>query len=89
MPLVIVRHQVDDVAAWKARFDADAPNRQAAGLTGVTTYADTGAENTVVVLIPVPDLAMARAFMTSKPLQASMKESGVIGEPEVHYLAEV
>ena len=89
MPLVIVRHKVRDTVAWRARFDADAPARAAAGLTGVTTYRDTGDESTVVVLIPVPDLAMARAFMASEPLRQSMEKAGVIGEPEVRYLEEI
>lgn len=89
MPLVIVRHKVRDTVAWRARFDADAPARAAAGLTGVTTYRDSDDDSTVVVLIPVPDLDTARGFMASEPLRKSMEEAGVIGEPEVRYLQEI
>lgn len=89
MPLVIVRHRVRDIAAWKARFEADGPARDAAGLTGVATYVDADDRNMVVVLIPVPSLPMAKGSMASEPLRASMAEAGVLDEPQVIYLEEI
>jgi quinol monooxygenase YgiN len=80
---LIVMHKVKDFAAWKPVFEADEPNRKAAGITGHVIMLDTAKPNMVGLWLPTNDLAKAEAFAASPELKAKMKEAGVIGKPTV------
>ena len=87
---VIVTHKVKDFAAWKTVFDADEPNRRAAGFMGHAIMTDSAEKpKTVSLWLPTNDLAKAEEFGKSKELAAKMKEAGVIGKPTMTYLNHV
>jgi len=80
-----VVHECKDYTAWKAGFDADAPNRLAAGLTDLTVARSKDKPNVVAVVFRIGDLAKARAMVGSAGLRAAMEKAGVVGKPGIHF----
>jgi hypothetical protein len=86
MNIVTIKHTVADYDKWKIGYDADEPNRRAAGATSVTlTRAPASADGStdIVAFIQFPDVAAAAGFLDNPGLAEAMKEAGVIGTPEV------
>jgi hypothetical protein len=75
-------HEVKDFAAWKPVYDADAPNRAAAGLTDVLLGRDSANPNLVGLIFGISDRAKAEAMMQSPKLRETMEHAGVIGAPK-------
>jgi heme-degrading monooxygenase HmoA len=86
MGLVVVRHRVEDFAAWKQQYDEHAPVRETAGLTGSRVYQSVDDPNNVVILLEMADVAKAKAFAASDDLKAAMERAGVTGSPSVDFL---
>ncbi len=88
--LVVVHHRVEDAAAWKAVFDAYAPELRAQGVLESRVYQDPGEPNRIVVHLDAPTDEAARAVAGSDGLRAMLTRAGAIGEvtPGVAYLAE-
>ena len=84
MNIVTIKHTVADYDKWKIGYDADEPNRRAAGATSVTlTRAPASADGStdIVAFIQFPD--MAAGFLDNPGLAEAVKEAGVIGIPEI------
>jgi hypothetical protein len=85
---VMLRSKVADYAKWRPYFDADLPNRRAGGATGVEhVFRDLDDPNTVTILLEMDSAEKANQFMHNPALAETMKASGVIGMPEVHFLS--
>ena len=80
-----VIHECRDYPTWKKSFDADAPNRAAAGLTDIHVLREHGNANLVALMFGVSDVGRAKAFATSAELAVAMKAAGVIGTPRVRF----
>ncbi|MBL8552622.1 MAG: hypothetical protein JNJ73_21725 [Hyphomonadaceae bacterium] len=78
-----VIHEVKDFGAWKPVYDADAPNRAAAGLTDLMVVRHADNPNRVALLFGVSDRAKAKAMAESPQLREAMERAGVIGAPTV------
>jgi hypothetical protein len=83
---VLVRHSVRDFSQWKPVYDADGPNRVAAGLTDRQLLRGAGDSNEVVLLFEAADLGRAKAFVDSPDLREAMQHGGVLGKPDIYFL---
>jgi hypothetical protein len=83
---VLVRHNVRDFSEWKPVYDADRPNRIAAGLTDKQLLRGVADSNEVVLLFEAADLDRAKAFVDSPQLREAMQHGGVLGKPDLSFL---
>ena len=86
MNIVTIKHTVADYDKWKIGYDADEPNRRAAGATSVTLSrapASADGSTDIIAFLQFPDVAAAASFLDNPGLAEAMKEAGVIGTPEV------
>lgn len=86
---VLIRHTCADFDRWKAAFDADLPNRKAAGMVGHHINRGRDNPNDLTVYIAATDLGRAQAFATSPALKATMEKAGIISAPEVTWMQPV
>lgn len=82
---MLIVHEVEDYAAWKAVFDAAAPYRKEAGELSYQLLARDGGARHVVHFSRWRDLAGARQFFESPALVEIRRRAGV-RSPEFLYL---
>jgi hypothetical protein len=80
-----VIHECKDFAAWKSIYDADAPNRAAAGLSDILLVRHADNPNRVALLFGVNDRAKAKGMLESPQLRETMERAGVIGTPAMRF----
>ena len=80
-----ITHECKDYPTWKKAYDADAPNRAAAGLTEIHLVREHDNANLVALVFGVSDVGRAKAFATSPNLAAAMKAAGIIGTPRARF----
>jgi hypothetical protein len=87
MTRLFVRHKVADFAAWKRGYDGFDATRKKLGVRAAAVF--RGAVDAAVVTIwhDFDTLAAAQAFVKSAELAAAMKHAGVVGEPQVWFVA--
>jgi len=83
--ILTVLHECTDFNRWKPIFDADAPNRKAAGLTDLFLLRQTDKPNLIALVMSVSDRAKAQAMAASPQLRDTMQKAGIIGKPEMHF----
>ena len=86
MKHAIMRHKVADFNKWKTTYEADRPNREKAGLKEQWVKRNEKDPSEVVSYFEVADVKRAEEFSHSPELQGKLKESGVIGKPELIFL---
>lgn len=84
--VVVITHEVKDYASWRKGYDADGPNRKAAGFKVSGVYVDVKNPNMVTIIGDFPSAAAADAFTTSPKLKEAMENAGVVGKPDVKVL---
>ncbi len=82
---VLITHKVKDWDAWKKVFDADKPNRVAAGLTDRALGYSVGDNHMVTMALVISDMKKADDFSKSPELKKKMEEAGVVGAPTFFY----
>lgn len=82
---VLITHQVKDWDAWKKVFDADKPNRIAAGLTDRALGYSVGDNHSVTMALVISDMKKAEDFSKSPDLKKKMEDGGVQGPPTFFY----
>jgi len=82
---VLITHKVKDWDAWKKVFDADKPNRMAAGLTDRALGYSVGDNHSVTIALVISDMKKAEDFFKSPELKKIMEEAGVEGPPNFFY----
>ena len=87
MAHMLVRHKVADFETWKQVYDDHGPAREAAGLKTPQLWRNEDDSNDVFILFEVADPAGAKALINSPDLKASMEASGVLGQPDIVFLA--
>jgi hypothetical protein len=88
MPYTIGRLKVEDYARWKAFFDAATPGREAIGSRGGLIFRDATDPNAITVLTQFADmqgLFQFVQFMQSPDIVQAMRDSGVVGTPEISF----
>lgn len=83
--VLTVIHECKDFAQWKKGYDADAPNRKAAGVTDLVLVRLSTNPNVIGLVLGVSDLAKAKAMVASPALRETMQKAGIIGTPDVHF----
>jgi hypothetical protein len=86
MSFLYVRHKVQNFDKWKPIYDNNKPERNKAGLTEKHVFRDSDDPSEVTLLFETTDDTKAKAFVTSDDLREAMKEAGVVGKPEIHFL---
>jgi len=86
---VLVRHAIADYKAWRAVFDASLGFRHKGGEQNCRIFREMDEDGSVTLLFEWESADRAHRFMSSSELKAKMKEAGVLGTPEVHYLSEL
>ena len=86
MPYGLFIAKVEDYKKWKSVFDKHAATRKAKGSKGGKVFRSADDPNQVVVLLEWDTLQKMRQFSQSEDLRERMKASGVIGQPEIHFL---
>jgi hypothetical protein len=81
-----VRHNVEDVDAWKPGFDGHEDSRRLHGATAHRVLRDG---NALTILIDFPDAGSAEAIVSDPALREVMAKAGVIGQPDVAILTPV
>ncbi len=88
MNSILIRHRVNDFAAWKGGFDAHAGDRAAAGLTTRGVWRSEADSNEVVMVLDAGDVAKAKEFLGSDNLKQAMAAAGVTGRPDITFLGK-
>ena len=82
-----VRHTVADYAKWRPIFDADEPNRRAAGATGFQhVFRDQADPNDITMLFEWDNAEKAQKFLHDPALAETMKAAGVMSAPDARFL---
>jgi uncharacterized protein (DUF1330 family) len=89
MYYVIAKHKVNDYKAWKRLFDNALSFRKAGGEKSYQIFQAENDKNNLVLLFEWDSLKNARKFLESSELQKTMKEAGVLGQPDVYFLEEL
>jgi len=85
---LIVRHAVDDYAAWRSVYDSVEDLRRGFGCTRAAVLTDPGDKNDVYVVHEFPSLEQARDYAASDDLRAAMRKAGVSGPPRIEIAVE-
>jgi hypothetical protein len=83
---IIVQHEVRDFDAWKRVFDGHTGSRQRAGVVDLYVSYPVGDTSDVHMMFGVIDESSLVDYMSSAPLRAAMRLSGVIGEPRAYFV---
>lgn len=85
---LMVRHQVEDYAAWRSVYDSLDGLRKEHGCTGAEVLVDPADKQDVHVLQQFPTLEQAKAFAGSNDLREGMGRAGVKGAPRIEIAVE-
>ena len=80
---LVVRHQVDDYAAWRPVYDSLEPLRAQHGCTGARVWQPSGDANDVLVTHDFPTTEQAQSFAGDTGLKEGMSRAGVTGPPQI------
>ena len=86
---VLVHHKVADYSSWRSVFDAALDFRHSGGECSCRIFRKTGNPNDLTLLFEWQDMDKAKHYMTSDELRKKMQQAGVMGVPEIVYLAEM
>lgn len=80
---LIVRHKVNDYAAWRPVYDEVEPLRQQYGCTGKREFQLANDANDVLVTHDFPTAEQANGFAGDPALKEAMGRAGVVGAPNI------
>ena len=88
MPVLLIRHQVNDYDTWVKVFHEERETRRANGMQREHLYRDAANPDVVWVLLEWDDLFRARLFVKSDDLQEALARAGVTDRPDYWHLEE-
>jgi len=86
---VLVHHQVADYNNWRSVFDTALDFRHLGGECSCRIFRKSGNPNDLTLLFDWENIELAKRFLTSDELRDRMRQAGVVGVPEIQYLAEM
>ena len=86
MVYVLIQSSCEDYARWRFAFDERDDIRRAAGAGDYQVFQDAADPNQITVLLTFGYIEDAQRFMTSDDLRQAMMRSGIVGQPQVHFL---
>jgi len=85
---LLVRHEVEDFAAWHTEYEGVDGLRKEHGCTDAEVLRNPSNDNDVFVLHRFPSLEQAQAFAGSSELREAMGRAGVKGAPRIEIAVE-
>ena len=85
---VLVHHQVADYNNWRSVFDAALDFRHNGGECSCRIFRNAENPNDLTLLLEWENIDRAKRYLTSDELCEKMRQAGVVGVPEIQYLAE-
>jgi len=85
---LLVRHQVDDYAAWRSVYDSLDGLRKEHGCTEDEVMVDPVDKQDVFIIHRFPTLEQAQSFAGSNELREAMSRAGVNGAPRIEFALE-
>lgn len=85
---LLVRHEVEDYAAWRSAYDSVDGLRKEHGCTDAEVLVDPADKLDVFVVHRFPTLEQAQAFAGSSNLREAMERAGVKGAPRIEIAVE-
>ena len=85
MPIMFVRHPVEDYSDWRKVFDAFYETRKEAGVTGEAIYRSVDDPNDVTLAMEFASIEDARAFPQNEKLKGAYEQAHSIGAPTIWY----
>ena len=85
---LLVKHQVEDYAAWRSVYDSLDGLRKEHGCTGAEVMVDPSNEQELFIIHRFPTLEQAQSFAGSSELRAGMSQAGVKGAPRIEFAVE-
>ncbi len=86
---LMVRHHVNDYAAWRSVYDSVDGLRKEHGCISDEVMTDPSDKQEVFVLHRFPTLEQAQAFASSAELHDAMDRAGLTGAPRIEIAVEV
>jgi len=86
--LTIVKHPVNDYAAWRSVYDEVQPLRDKHGVSAADVLQDPADPNNVTVLHWFSSVDNAEAFTTDPGLKDAMARAGLSGAPRIEIVVE-
>ena len=85
---LLVRHQVEDYAAWRSVYDSLDRLRKEHGCTGDEVMVDPADKQELFIIHRFPTLEQAHSFAGSNELREGMGHAGVKGAPRIEFAVE-
>ena len=85
---LLVRHEVEDYAAWRSVYDSVDGLRKEHGCTSAEVLVDPASKEDVYVVHQFPTVEQAQAFAGSSELREAMGRAGVKGAPRIEIAVE-
>ena len=86
---LLVRHNVNDFAAWRVVYDELEPLREQYGCVAKRVMQLPDDSNDVLVTHDFPSVEQAHGFADDPQLRAGMQRAGVAGAPRIEIFAVV
>lgn len=88
MAHILVHQKAEDYGKWKPIFDKHESFRSENGSKGGKVFRNASDPNDLFVLLEWESMESLQKFAQSDSLKEAMKESGIVGMPEVYFLEE-
>ena len=85
---LLVRHQVDDYAAWRSVYDGLDGLRKEHGCTDDEVMVDPADKQDLIIIHRFPTLEQAQSFAGSSELREGMSRAGVKSAPRIEFAVE-
>jgi hypothetical protein len=85
---LLVRHQVEDYAAWRSVYDTLDGLRKEHGCTADEVMVDPTDKQDLIIIHRFPSLEQAQSFAGSSELREGMGRAGVKGAPRIEFAVE-
>jgi hypothetical protein len=86
---LVVRHTVNDYAAWRPVYDGLEPLRQQYGCSDKRVLVSPEDANDLLITHDFPSVEQASAFAHDPALREGMERAGVAGAPRIEIFASV
>ncbi|MBX7233694.1 MAG: hypothetical protein K1X65_04865 [Caldilineales bacterium] len=88
MSHVLIKHHIQDYAKWRTVFDSMEGLRAEMGETYAHVFHNVDDLNNIIIMLRWDNLENARRYIQDPRLKAAMQEAGVMGPPEITFLAD-
>ena len=86
--LGIVKHPVNDYAAWRTVYEQVQPLRDKHGVSAADVLQDPADPNNLTILHWFPSVGQAEAFAADPELKDAMGRAGVAAPPRIEIVVE-